>query len=154
MAARLKRGVVAAVACALWAAAALATVQPAAARTAGKQAWTEARVSPGLHSLNQAATVQHEPRAGTVPRGAVITQVLAQRDYAGSADVQTSLCWGTSGRCVDITGRALNTRAFEGLDASQPMRLVHRVTAWRGSHPPLYVKGNVTVWYALPEAVR
>lgn len=113
---------------------------------AGKQAWTKARVSSGLHSLDHAATVTYRP-ATAVPTGSVITQVYADRDYAGQADVQTSLCWGGTQRCVDIVGRSVNTRAFNGLDAAQPMFLVHRARAWRGSPKPLYVKGNVTVWF-------
>lgn len=124
-----------------------------AATTAGKQAWTQARVSAGLHSLNQVATVIYQAAPASVPLGSVITQVAAQRDWAGRAIVQTSLCWGASGQCVDIVGTSINTAVFSGLDASQPMRLVHRVTEWRGSRPPLYVKGNVTVWYGPPEAL-
>jgi len=113
----------------------------------GKHAWTQAAVSGGLHSLNHAATVAYQPTAH-VPAGAVITQVYADRDYVGQADVQTSLCWNGTKHCVDIVGRSINTSAFNGLDAGQPMYLVHRARGWRGSRPPVYVKGNVTVWYA------
>lgn len=129
---------------------------PAAAwaQPVGKQAWTHARVSAGLHSLEQAARVAYQPAPDSVPRAAVITQVLAQREYAGQADVHTSLCWNGIDRCVDVVGGRLNTHAFDGLDASRPLYLVHRVTAWRGSRPPLYVKGNVTVWYAAAAGAR
>lgn len=126
--------------------AALACLPAAADNATGKQAWTLARSSPGLHSLQQVATVAYEP-AHAVPAGSVIRQVYADRDYAGQADVHTSLCWNGTDRCVDIVGRHINTRAFDGLDAGRPMILVHRVTAWRGSRPPLYIKGNVTVWF-------
>lgn len=122
--------------------------------TTGKRAWTHARVSAGLHSLEQAARVAYPPAPSTVPPGSVITQVHANRDYAGQADVHTSLCWNGIERCVDITGRSLNTRDFNGLDATRPLYLVHRVTAWRGSRPPLYIKGNVTVWYASSTSAR
>lgn len=115
----------------------------------GKQAWTQAGVSPGLHSLGQAVSVTYRP-ASAVPPGSVISAVYADRDYFGQADVQTSLCWGGQQHCVDIVGRSLNSRAFQGLDARQPMLLVHRVRAWNGSHRPLYIKGNVTVWYGPP----
>lgn len=118
----------------------------------GKQSWTQARVSSGLHSLNHAATVIHPPAPGSVPPGALITQVYANRDYAGQADVQTSLCWNGTERCIDITGRSVNSRAFQGLAADQPMYLVHRVRNWRDSPRPLYIRGNVTVWHGLPEA--
>lgn len=112
----------------------------------GKRAWTAAAVSSGLHSLGQAATVAYNPGA-KIPAGSVITKVYANRDYAGQADVQSSLCWGGIQRCVDIVGRSINTPAFNGLEAGGPIYLVHRVHAWHGSHQPLYVKGNVTVWY-------
>ena len=112
----------------------------------GKRAWTRADVSSGLHSLDQAATVAYQS-ATKLPAGAVITRVYADRAYAGQADVQTSLCWNGTQRCIDIVGRSINTRAFNGLDASQPMYLGHRARSWRGSRPPLYIKGNVTVWY-------
>jgi len=141
----------AALACALLYA--LSPTEPTVAQEAvGKQAWTQALASAGLHSLEHAATVAYRPAAGSVPAGSVITQVYADRDYAGQADVQTSLCWNGIERCVDIVGRSINSRAFDGLDAGQPMYLVHRVRAWRGSRPPLYVKGNVTVWYRSPPA--
>lgn len=122
----------------------------AAQQATGKQAWTHAGTSTGLHGLHQPATVTYRPTHTTVPAGSVITQVYADREYAGQADVHTSLCWNGLARCIDLVGRSINTRAFNGLDADKPMMLVHRVTAWRGSRPPLYVKGNVTVWYGAP----
>lgn len=129
----------------------MAASPPAPAQpVVGKQAWTQARVSGGLHRLDQAAAVIHQPAQKTVPAGAVITQVQAQRDYAGQADVRTSLCWNGTDRCVDLTGLSVNTRAFNGLDAGRPMYLVHRVAGWRDSRPPLFVKGSVTVWYGVP----
>jgi len=122
-----------------------------AASAAGKQGWTQSRVSAGLHSLQQAATVAYQPPA-SVPPGSVITHAYAHRDYAGQASVQTSLCWGGFEHCVDITRRAINTRAFNGLDAGRPMYLVHRVTAWHGSTPPLFIKGSVNIGYGPADA--
>lgn len=118
----------------------------ATAHAEDKRAWTQAGVSSGMHSLDQAATVTYKASVA-VPPGATITRVYADRDYAGQAHVQTSLCWNGVSRCVDIVGRGLTTAAFKGLDATQPMYLVHRARSWRGTRPPLYVKGNVTVWY-------
>jgi len=117
---------------------------------AGSHAWTQSRVSTGLHSLQQVATVSYQPTPSLVPPGSVITHAYAHRDYAGQADVHTSLCWNGTERCIDITGRSINTHAFNGLDAGQPMLLVHRVTAWRGSKPPLFIKGSVNVSYGPP----
>ena len=136
--------------CAVW----LATLAASAtAADSHKHAWTQAAVSSGLHSLNHAATVLYRP-AAAVPPGALITAVYADRDYFGQADVQTSLCWNGRERCVDITGRSINTRVFKGLDARQPMYLVHRARAWHGSHRPLFVRGTVTVWYQLEGAPK
>lgn len=117
---------------------------------AGSQAWTQSRVSAGLHSLQQVATVSYQPKPSLVPPGSVITHAYAHRDYVGQADVQTSLCWNGTEHCIDITGRSINTQAFNGLDAGQPMFLVHRVTAWRDSKPPLFIKGSVNVSYGPP----
>lgn len=120
----------------------------------GRLAWTRAATSTGLYRLDQPVTVAYAPARTQVPAGAVITHVHANRDYAGQADVQTSLCWNGTERCIDIMGRSVTTRAFAGLDATAPMHLVHRVTTWRGSRPPLFVKGNVTVWYETPAESR
>lgn len=113
----------------------------------GKQAWTATAVSSGLHSVGQPATVAYEP-GPNVAAGSVITKIYADRDYVGAAHVQSSLCWGGTRHCVDIVGRSINTPAFNGLEARGPIYLVHRVRAWHGSHQPLYIKGNVTVWYS------
>jgi len=129
-----------------------APVQGQTQQIAGKQNWTQTRSSTGLHSLDQAATAIYQPAPNAVPPGALITRVHARRDYVGQADVQTSLCWNGIDRCIDLIGRSLDAHAFNGLAADRPMYLVHRVRAWRGSSPPLYVKGTVNVWYGLPEA--
>lgn len=117
---------------------------------AGKLAWTKAGTSGELHSLGRDVAVSYRP-SGAMPPTALITRVLADRQFTGNADVQTSVCWNGVERCVDITGRSVSTHAFNGLDASRPIFLVHRVRSWRSSRPPIFVKGNVTVWY---EAAR
>jgi len=117
-----------------------------------KQAWTRAATSGGLHNAGQTRTVTYAPTLQWVPDGSRITRVYANRHYAGNASVQTSLCWDASTRCVDIVGGHLNTDAFNGLDASRPMTLVHRMIAPHGGPIPLYIKGNVTVWFTPPEA--
>lgn len=119
-----------------------------AAANTGKQAWTQAQVSSGLHSLGHAATVIYRP-AKPLPAGAVIIRLLADREFAGNADIQTSVCWNGLETCIDIVGRSLSTQAFNGLDAGRPVYLVHRARSWRGTMPPIFVKGNVTVWYQL-----
>ena len=120
-------------------------------RTIGKQAWTRAAVSGGLHGFNLPRTVIHAPAEHSVPVGARITKVYADRDYTGDAQVQTSLCWDGTARCVDIVGRHINTAAFNGLDAGRPMSLVHRLIARNTGPIPLYITSNVTVWFTHPE---
>ena len=127
-----------------------AAQKSAPAAATGKQAWTRDRISPGLHSVDRAVTVSYEPAKRAVPAGALITRVTAHRDYAGHANVQTSLCWEGEVRCVDMVGRSVSTEIFNGLDAVRPLYLVHRVHHWGASRPPLYIKGTVTVWYAQP----
>lgn len=85
-----------------------------------------------------------------IPSGARITRVYASRDYGGSAQVATDLCWDSGqGPCVSLQGRHLTTRAFEGRSAQAPMLLRHRVLRWGNDSPPLFVRGTVTVWYVL-----
>ena len=120
-------------------------------RLVGKQAWTRAAISGGLHGPNQARTVVHAPIQDHVPAGAIITKVYADRDYPGNATVQTSICLDGSGPCIDLIGRHINTDAFNGLDAGRPMSLVHRLVARNEGPLPLYIKSNVTVWFTLPE---
>lgn len=119
-----------------------------------KQAWTRIGISTGLNRPGQSVVVPYVPPRKQIPAAAVITRVYADRDYAGQADVQTSLCWNGTERCIDLVGRSITTQAFSGLDAGAPVYLVHRVIAWRGSRPPLFVKGNVTVWYETPSETR
>ncbi|MFT0531729.1 hypothetical protein ACMHYJ_02700 [Castellaniella hirudinis] len=117
---------------------------------AADAAWTLDRVSTGLQALGRPVAVAYAPAPGTlVPPTARITQVYAARDYAGRALVRTDLCWGSAqGPCVPLQGGHLNTRAFNGKPAGGPLLLVHRVEHWVTDHPPLFVRGTVTVWYA------
>ena len=117
---------------------------------AGKRAWTKAEVSSGLHSLGQEVVVRHSPPA-TLPSGALITRVLADRRFTGNADIRSSVCWNGLERCVDITGASVSTDAFKGLAANESIYLVHRAHTWRGARPPVFIKGNVTVWYETGE---
>lgn len=130
---------------------ALLSLSAGAAAETGVRAWTHTGVSPGLHTLERSVAVPYPPDAG-VPHNAVITRVHAGRDHAGNADIQSFLCWNGVDQCVEIQGPSLNTAAFRGLPANQPLYLVHRPRAWRGAARPVFVKGAVTVWYARPES--
>ncbi len=121
-----------------------------AAWAGGGQAWTRDRVSQGLQAQDRAVTVSYEP--GTqdpeVPASARITRVYASRDFDSSAQVATRLCWGSEqGPCVPLRGRSVETHAFDGRAAHGPLLLVHRVKEWGNDHPPLFVRGTVTVWF-------
>ncbi len=122
---------------------------PHVAAQSGIQAWTQAQTSPGLYALGRNVEVVHSA-AKNVPRGARITRVQADRQYAGNADIQSFLCWNGTAQCVEFTGASVNSAAFSGLAADQPMLMVHRPRAWRGSPKPVFIRSNVTVWYELP----
>ena len=120
---------------------------------AADQAWTRDQVSQGLQAPGRAVTVLYEPapRDAAAATGSRITQVYASRDYAGSARVRTQLCWGSvQGPCVNLQGRSVQTHAFDGRAATGPLLLVHEVEGWGGSHPPVFVRGTVSVWFAAP----
>ena len=128
---------------------AVASMGAMAAAQAADRAWTRDQVSQGLQALDRAVTVQYVP----VPRDAAavsgrITQVYASRDYAGTARVATRLCWGSvQGPCVALQGRSIQTHALDGRPAAGPVLLVHQVIGWGADHPPLFVRGTVTVWF-------
>lgn len=126
----------------------------AAAAGSGELAWTRDATSAGLQAEGRAVAAAYTPGArdgdSVLPR-AVIAGVYAARHYLGTARVVTRLCWGTpQGPCVDVQGTHLNTHAFDGRPAGGPLWLVHQVRDWGGDHPPLFVRGTVTVWYEIP----
>lgn len=123
----------------------------AGAAWAGDRAWTRDQVSQGLQAQGRAVSVLYEPgpRDPAVPASARIAGVYASRDYNGTARVFTRLCWGSEqGPCVPLEGRSVETRAFDGRAANGPLLLVHRVEGWGNDHPPLFVRGTVTVWFS------
>ncbi|WP_322998200.1 flagellar protein FlhE [Castellaniella sp.] len=129
----------------------MAVASPGLAASADR-AWTRDAVSQGLQAVGRAVTVSFQPGKidAPLPAGARITRVYASRSYDSPAQVATELCWGsTQGPCVPLQGSHLNTRAFDGRPAQGPLLLVHRVLAWGPASPPLFVRGTVTVWYAV-----
>ncbi|WP_276808849.1 hypothetical protein [Castellaniella defragrans] len=132
------------------AAAALALLLAAGAVQAGERAWTRDRVSQGLQAQGRAVAVLYAPgpRDPAVPDSARITRVYASRDYDSSARISTRLCWGSEkGPCVPLEGRSIETGLLRGRAARGPLLLVHRVEGWGGGHPPVFVRGTVTVWF-------
>ncbi|CAM3806496.1 Flagellar protein FlhE OS=Castellaniella defragrans OX=75697 GN=HNR28_002852 PE=4 SV=1 [Castellaniella denitrificans] len=127
-----------------------ALILAAGAARAGDRAWTRDRVSQGLQAQGRAVAVLYEPgaRDPAVPASARITRVYASRDYDSAARISTRLCWGSErGPCVPLEGRSVETDAFDGRAARGPLLLVHRVEGWGGDHPPVFVRGTVTVWF-------
>jgi flagellar protein FlhE len=120
---------------------------------AASLAWTRDMTSAGLWAAGAPVAVAFGPRTSdpAVPRGATIAGVYASRQYDGAGVVATDLCWGSpAGPCVPVTGRSVDTHAFDGRSASVSLWLVHRVVHWGPDHPPLFVRGTVTVWYVSP----
>lgn len=119
---------------------------------AGDNTWTQDKVSSAINYPNVDVVTAYTPDA-FAPRmapGSKITHVYAMRSYTGNALVETSLCWNGTSRCVPLNGNNINTHAFDGLDASKPMYLVHKARGDK-NRPlpgPVFVKGSVAVWYA------
>ena len=122
---------------------------------AGAYSWTQAKVSAAINYAGADAITAYAPDAfkpgsqahGVSASGGRITTVHASRDYHGQARVQTRVCWNGTDRCVPMAGQSLNTQAFKGLDAGKPIYLVHTVLGKGPLPAPLFVKGNVIVWY-------
>ena len=124
----------------------------AAGVQAADRAWTRDQVSHGLPAQGRAVAVSYAPgpRDGGLSRAARITGVYASRDYDSAARIVTRLCWGSAqGPCVPLRGRSVQTHAFDGRAAAGPLLLVHEVEDWGGGHPPVFVRGTVTVWFDL-----
>lgn len=120
---------------------------------AASLAWTRDMTSTGLQAAGEPVAVAFRPGAhgSAVPPGATIAGIYASRQYDGAAAVATDLCWGRpTGPCVPVAGRGIDTHAFDGRSALGPLWLVHRVVHWGPDHPPLFVRGTVTVWYVGP----
>lgn len=124
----------------------------AACTQAADYSWTARHTSTAITRINSPVSTLYQAgkAASQIPKGSVISLVYANRQYAGDATVHTQLCWNGNTRCVDMLGAHVNTQAFNGLDPSQPMVLVHTVANWGKSFPPLFVVGNVNVWYTPP----
>lgn len=120
---------------------------------AGNPAWMQDHVSAGLSPQRPEVLVQYQPgaRDPVIAPGSRIVRVHARRDWAGAAVVETRLCHGSAeGPCVPIRGTQLNTHRFDGLPASGPFVMIHRVAGWAQALPPLFVSGTVTVWFDRP----
>jgi len=112
---------------------------------AGAHTWTQSKVSTAINYAGTEVITGYAP--DSPESGGQITAVHASRDYHGQARVQTRVCWNGTDRCVPLSGTSLNTRAFNGLAAGKPIYLVHTVLGKGPLPAPLFVKGNVIVWY-------
>ena len=118
---------------------------------AADSAWTRDVTSPGLQAAGRAVSVAFVPgpEDSRIAAGGRITRIYASRRYAGPAIVDTQLCWGSpQGPCVALRGPRVDSHAFDGRSAQGPLWLVHRVRAWGAGHPPVFIQGTVTVWFA------
>ncbi|MEO6985041.1 MAG: hypothetical protein ABI155_06830 [Paralcaligenes sp.] len=111
--------------------------------------WTDTHTSRAISTLNTsvAVTYSHIKFGTVIPPGSIITTASANQSYKGNAIVQTTLCWNGTEKCIPMLGSHLDTHAFDGLDPGKPMRLVHRVLSWGSSLPPLFITGNVNIWF-------
>jgi hypothetical protein len=115
---------------------------------AGQDSWSEAKTSAGISRSGHDVSVSYAPAIGSpLAPGARIARVHASRTYQGPAQVQTKLCWNGVTQCVSLIGSSLITHAFDGLDASKPIYLVHSVPGKTALTPPLFVKGEVIIWF-------
>lgn len=122
----------------------LAFFVAAAGSHAGEFSWSAATVSPSLHSAGREVVVRY---ASPSARQSSIVRVVANRDWAGSVPVRTSLCWRDRDHCVPMTGGTLATDAFNGRDAGEAILMVHRIDGHGPLPAPVFVRGNVAVWH-------
>lgn len=130
---------------------------------AGDFSWTRDKVSTAINYADSEVVVIYEPPGRSAKRGggdaAVIPpgmnraadfgikRVYASRSYHGDAVVQTSVCWNGTQRCVPLMGGKVTTSAFNGLDPSRPIYLVHKAMGKGPLPTPVYIKGTVIVWF-------
>ncbi len=117
---------------------------------AGSLVWSQDAVSPPLNHRGAQVIVRYSPPAGIADGHAGkqgIVSVHAGRSYSGNAVLRTSLCWNSLDHCVPMAGSAITTDAFNGLDASRPMFLVHEAPGKGPLPAPVFVKGRIAVWY-------
>lgn len=130
---------------------------------AGDFSWSRDKVSSAINHADRDVVVVYEPPGQGAKRGSRgaavmppgmdravefgIKRVYASRSYQGDTLVQTSLCWNGTQRCVAFTGGSLTTSAFNGLDPSKPVYLVHKAMGKGPLPSPLYIKGTVIVWF-------
>lgn len=100
----------------------------------------DSKAEGGGKAFNGASSASGSP----APR---ITSVHARRSHPSDAQVQTVLCWNGTHRCVALVGAAMTTQEFNGLDASKPLYMLHRVKGQGPLASPLFVKGSVIVWF-------
>lgn len=116
---------------------------------AGDLSWSAARISPAINYSGKNVSAQYSPgqiEAGGSARPA-ISRVHASISQQSNTIVQTHLCWNGTDRCVPVTGSSFNTAAFNGLDASKPMYLVHKALGKGPLPAPVFVRGEIIVWF-------
>lgn len=129
--------------------AALACAMFAHAAIAGDFSWNATGTSPALNYGGISVSTQYAPPrpAAGGPGPQAISRVHAKLSYKSNVLVQTSLCWNGTERCVPVSGSSFNTNAFNGLDAGKPMYLVHTAPGKGPLPQPIFVRGEVIVWF-------
>ena len=116
--------------------------------SAGEFSWSQDAVSPAINYAQTEMRVAFAPPTlQSASRPVVIQSVHARVEAAGSARVDSRLCWGGTGPCVPLERGRVTTAAFNGLDPGRPMYLVHSVLGKGALPAPVFVKGTVIVWY-------
>jgi hypothetical protein len=114
---------------------------------AGDLSWNKDEVSPAINYAGRQIITTFAPASTAVSR---VTAVHASRSYQGTSSVQTALCFGSTDRCVPMSGPQLMTHAFDGMDAAGPVYMVHVVPGNGALPAPVFVKGSVVVWFSPP----
>ncbi|TAL77487.1 MAG: hypothetical protein EPN76_08095 [Burkholderiaceae bacterium] len=118
--------------------------------------WDSTLVSPAINQGGLDVAVKYTPTAHVVRSGAtpVISRVHASFSYNSKTRVSTRLCWDGVERCIVLKGQSINTSVFNGLDARKALYLVYSVAGKGALSPPLFIKGNVIVWFTAEPSLR
>lgn len=116
---------------------------------AGKMAWTQDQVSPGIYTANKAVTVEFIPNIN-IPVNAQISGLYVNRSYNGNALVETKVCLNTASNCKNMPGTDLNTNYFNQHNANSHILLIHTIKQPASNLAPVFVRSSVTVWFNLP----
>ncbi|EJC65748.1 hypothetical protein QWA_02780 [Alcaligenes faecalis subsp. faecalis NCIB 8687] len=128
----------------LWTSISLALVLPLA--HAASLSWDGEQLSSAITPASPSSQQFFMPAQAVQAQASSIGKVEVSYHHNGRAILKSRLCL-QGGKCVDMNGSVLSTRAFAGQDARLGFVLMHEVWSWAGSTEPVRVQASIRVNY-------